>query len=76
MAIIDRVYKDLGRNEANARRQGDGAVIQSIQRQREALLRHIEAENPQYAAALRAYSEPMSLANAADQGKAAAAKTV
>jgi len=69
MTMLDKVYKNLGGKESAARRAGDGEPERDIGRVRRELLGHIDAENPQYSAALLTYAEPSRLIDAARLGE-------
>jgi hypothetical protein len=76
MAMIDKVYKDLGSLESTANRAGDYGRARDIGIVRRQLAQHIEAENPIYGRALQAYAEPASLAEAAQLGQRLARESI
>ena len=69
MAVLDRVYKYVGDKEQVARRAGEGTRAGDLGAIRTRLAAAISDENPAYSNALKTYSEPSKLIDAATKGK-------
>lgn len=69
MAVLDRVYKHIGGLEQKAVRAGNGTRAGDLGDIRRQLATAIGDENPAYTNALRTYSEPSKLIEAATLGK-------
>ena len=69
MAVLDRVYKHIGGLEQTAVRAGNGTRAGDLKAIRQQLAAAIGEENPAYTNALRTYSEPSKLIEAASLGK-------
>lgn len=76
MIMWDQAYKQLGGMERAAVRSGDGHWAMKIGDERKNLLAAITEVNPRYARALKAYSEPQKLIDAATAGRDAFKKNI
>lgn len=68
MVMLDKAYKHIGGMADEAKRAGNGERFRDLESLRKSLADAIDAENPQYGVALRAYSEPSKLKDAAELG--------
>jgi len=68
MVLLDKAYKHIGGMEREAVRAGNGARAYDLGNLRKSLAEAIDAENPKYGDALRAFSEPAALKDAAELG--------
>ena len=69
MAVLDRVYKQVGGLEQEAARAGNNVRAADIGDIRKRLAAAIGEENPAYTKALETYSDPSKLIDAANMGK-------
>jgi hypothetical protein len=76
MVMLDKAYKHLGGMENEAIRAGNGARAFDIGNVRSSLRTAIEVENPKYGEALKTYSDPSKLIDAANLGRDLFAKNV